>query len=169
MIPQPDEYAPFYASYVARVPEEDIVRAMETQQTEMQELLASIDEARSAHRYAVGKWSIREMVGHLGDSECVFGYRALAISRGDRASLPGFDEDTYVRSANFDGWKLADLTESLAARRQANILLFRNLDAMSWGRTGLANGLPVTVRALAWILVGHVRHHVAVLHERYGV
>lgn len=169
MIPRSDEYASFYASYVARVPEDDIVAAMTKQGEELTALLGSIDETRAAHRYAEGKWSIREMTGHLADAEAVFGYRALAISRGDRASLPGFDEDTYVRSANFDRWKMADLVEALAAYRRANLVLFRNLEELSWGRTGTANGSPVTVRALAWIIVGHARHHLAVLHERYGV
>jgi len=167
MRPEPTDYAPFYAGYIARVPEEDVLSAIETQSSETQKMLASIDEAAGSFRYAEGKWSVKELFGHLTDAERVFGYRALCISRGDENSLPGFDEQTYVASANFDSWKIGDLAEMYALARRTNIVLFRHLSPEDWNRRGLANNSPVTVRALAYMIVGHERHHLNVLRERY--
>lgn len=169
MRPQPTDYAPFYAGYIDLVPEEDVLSAIETQSSETQKVLAKLDEEQALYRYAEGKWSVKEIFGHLTDAERVFGYRALRIARGDQSPLPGFDEETYVAAANFDAWKIGDLGEMYALVRRANIVMFRNLPADAWQRRGLANNLEVTVNALAHMIVGHERHHLNVLRERYRV
>lgn len=167
MRPADTDYASPYAGYVARVPEDDILSAIERQSSETQKLLASIDDSRAAFRYADAKWSVKDVVGHFVDTERIMGYRALAIARGETQSLPGFDENEYVRNAQFDAWRIGDLSEEYALVRRTNIVFFRNLAAEAWDRRGVASGHPVTVRALAYIIVGHERHHLNVLKERY--
>lgn len=169
MRPDSNDYGSWYAGYVSLVPEEDVLSAVETQSSETQKLLASIDDAKASHRYAEGKWSIKEVIGHITDAERVFGYRALCISRGEQNPLPGFDEKEYVKTANFDTWKIGDLAEAYALGRRANIVFFRNLPAEAWTRRGSASGYEVTVNALAYIIAGHERHHLKVLREKYGV
>lgn len=167
--PASTDYGPSYAGYVALVPEDDILSALETQSTETQRLIGSVDEQTAAMRYAEGKWSVKEVLGHLVDTERVMSYRALAFARGETQPLPGFDENDYMRHANFDAWKLVDLAEQYALVRRSTILLFRNLPDEAWSRRGIASDNPVTVAALAWIIVGHERHHTKVLRERYRV
>ncbi|HEX8171443.1 MAG TPA: DinB family protein [Thermoanaerobaculia bacterium] len=156
-----------YAGYVDLVPEDDVLSAIELQSSETQKLLSSLDESRAAHRYAEGKWSVKEVLGHVCDAERIFGYRMLAIARGETQSLPGFDENSYVATAAFDRWRLGDLAEHYALLRRANIVLLRNLPEEAWDRPGVANGNRVTVRTIAHVIVGHERHHVKVLRERY--
>ena len=163
------DYAPAFAGYVSLVPEEDVVSVIEQQSSETQKLIASLDEGRAMYRYAEGKWSVKEVIGHLTDAERVFGYRALCISRGDKNSLPGFDENEYMRNANFDDWRVGDLAESYALTRRANIVMFRNLREDVWDRRGVANNNEITVRALAYVIAGHERHHLKVLRERYQI
>ena len=167
MRPAPTEYSPAFAPYLALVTEDDVLSAIEQQSSATQKLLSSLDESRAAFRYETGKWSVKEVVGHMVDAERIMGWRALAIARGETQPLPGFEEDDYVRNAKFDDWRLGDLAEAYALGRRANIVFFRNLPEEAWDRRGTANGSPVTVRALAWIIVGHERHHLNVLRERY--
>lgn len=167
--PDTGDYGPALAGYISLVPEEDVLSAMEQQSSEMQKVLASIDEKKAAHRYGEGKWSVKEVIGHVVDAERIFGFRALAISRGDAQPLPGFDENAYVANAFFDDWKLGDLAEHYALARRANIVFFKNLRDDAWELRGTANRAVVTVRALAYVIVGHERHHLQVLRERYGV
>lgn len=167
--PAVTDYAPSHAGYIALVPEEDILIAIEEQSAVTQKLLASLDETKAAYRYAEAKWSVKEVLGHVIDAERIFAYRALAIARGETQPLPGFDENDYVRTASFDSWKLGDLSEHYALVRRSTIVLFRNFPAEAWDGRGIANGNPVTVPALAWIIVGHERHHVQILRERYLV
>ena len=169
MRPRETDYASFYAGYVSLVPEEDVLAAIEQQSSATQRLLSSLDDARGAYRYQEGKWSVKQVIGHVIDAERVFGYRALCISRGETQPLPGFDEQEYMREANFDDWRIGDLAESYALTRRANIVQFRNLPKEAWDRRGIASNNPVTVRALAYIIVGHERHHLGVLRERYLV
>lgn len=170
MRPATTDFASFYAGYVSLVEDtDDIVSVIEAQSSDTQKLLATLDESRAGYRYADGKWTIREVIGHVADSERILGYRALAIARGETQRLPGFDEQDYVRNAAFDEWKLGDLAEQYALVRRSHIVLFRNLPTEAWERRGVANGSEVTVNALAWIIAGHERHHVKVLRERYGV
>ncbi|MFP5245595.1 MAG: DinB family protein [Thermoanaerobaculia bacterium] len=167
MRPAPADYADFYRGYVDLVPEEDVLAAIEDQSLATQKLIASLDEVTASYRYAEGKWSIKQILGHIADAERVFGYRALAIARGETQPLPGFDENEYVRNAAFDSWKLGDLAEEYALVRRTNLVFFRNLPPEAWERRGTANDSPITVRAIAWIIVGHERHHIQVMHERY--
>lgn len=167
--PADTDYASFYAGYVSLVPEDDVLSVIETQSSETQRLISSLDEQRATHRYAEGKWSVKEVIGHLTDGERVFGYRAMCIARGETSSLPGFDENEYMKYANFDSWRLGDLAESYALVRRSNIVMFRNFDDEAWNRRGVANNTPVTVRALAYVIAGHERHHLKVLRERYRV
>jgi hypothetical protein len=167
--PTESDYAPPHAAYVALVPEDDVLSAMEQQSSVMQKVLASLDEARAAQRYGEGKWSIKEVIGHIADAERIIGYRALAVARGEQQPLPGFDENEYVRNAAFDDWKVGDLAEEYALVRRSNIVFFKNLRPEAWQRRGIANGATVSVLGLAYVIVGHERHHLNVLRERYNV
>ena len=167
--PSETEYAPFYAGYVALVPETDILAVLAGQLTEVRRVAASIAPDRETWRYAEGKWSFREVVGHLVDAERVFGYRAFCFSRGETAALPSFDENQYVVAATSDAIPLRELVEELALVRQSNQAFLRRLRDPEWTRVGTASGKPVTVRALAWIMAGHPRHHLNILRDRYGV
>lgn len=165
--PAVTEYAPFYAGYVQESPDGDVVRTMERQIVETAAFLAGIPEAKADHRYAPGKWSIKEVVGHVADAERVFAYRALRFARGDATPLPGFDENAWVPVADFGARTLANLTAELVAVRRGSVALFGSLDDAAARRAGTASGKPIVARALAWIIVGHERHHVRVLRERY--
>ena len=167
--PGEGEYAPFYAGYVALVPESDILAVLERQAGELRELAASVPEARETYRYGEGKWSVREVLGHLVDGERVFGYRAFCISRGERAGLPSFDENHYVAQARSNAIPLAEIADELALVRESNLAFLRRLEPREWERAGTASGKTVTVRALAWVMAGHPRHHVRILRERYGL
>ena len=168
-IPRPDasEYAPFYGTYVTKVPEGNVLTLLEAQREETQALLASIPEGRGLHRYAPGKWSIKELIGHVTDAERIFGYRALRFARGDRTPLPGFDEKVYAPAGKFDVRPLANLAAELDAVRHATIALFEGLDPEALTRHGPASNNEVSVRALAYIIAGHERHHLGILRERY--
>jgi len=167
--PEATEYAPFYETYVKLVRGTDILRTLEEQQATVRKALGKVPEVRGGFRYAEGKWSIREVMGHCSDAERVFGYRALAFARGEKAPLPSFDENEYARIAGHDGVPLADLLEEFGAVRAATLHLLRQFSAEAWRRTGVASGKPISVRAIAFVMAGHVAHHLAILHERYGV
>lgn len=165
--PGADEFAPFYAGYVARVPEGEVAAALESQLEDTLIVLRGLGEDQAGHRYAPGKWSIREVVGHLADTERIMAYRALRIARGDATPLPGFAEDDYVAHAGFDERTLQDLCEELSAVRLATLLLLRGLPAEAWTRRGTSNGHETSVRALAYVIAGHELHHREILRERY--
>lgn len=167
--PESGEHVPYYSRYIALVPGDDAGPALATQIAETLGMLKDVDEPRALHRYQPGKWSVKEVLGHVMDAERVFAYRALRFARRDATALPGFDENTWVPAANFDRLPLADLLVEFAAVRAATVRLFRNLEPEALTRRGTANGDPVSVRALAWIIAGHERHHRGVLRERYGV
>ena len=165
--PEKTEYAPYYETYVSLVNETDVVATLENQLIEMQNLLGEISEEKGAHAYVEGKWTIKELIGHLNDGEKIFAYRALRIARADKTPMEGFEQDGYIENANFNDWRLADLTEEFTLLRRANILFFKNLTEEAWTRTGTASGSPVSVKALAYIIIGHVRHHTNILRSRY--
>ena len=166
--PEPSEYVPYYETYISKVPAKtNLLTVLEDQRRETQQLLAGLSDAKALHRYAPGKWSIKEVVGHLMDSERVFCYRALGFARADGNPLPGFDEKAWVPAGRFDARSLKDLAGEFDAVRRATIALFAGLDADALARRGTANNNPITVRALAWIIAGHERHHIAILRERY--
>ncbi len=165
--PAPGEHGAYYARYVEAVPDGDLLRTLEDQAEATLALLREVGAARGGFRYAPGKWSVREVVGHLADTERVMTHRALRFARGDEAELPGFDQDAYVAAAGFDRRSLADLAEELADVRKATLKLFGGMDVEAFERGGVASGSRVTVRALAWITAGHERHHQRILRERY--
>ena len=168
-LPRPgeDESAPFYHGYIAKVPGERIGEYLATQLREVQQLLASLDDAGARYRYAPEKWSVKEIVGHLCDAERIFAYRLLRIARADTTPLPGFDENAYVPPAAFDARPLGDLLRELEAVRGSTIALVEGLPAGAWERRGQASGKSISTRAIAYIIVGHVAHHLDVLRERY--
>jgi hypothetical protein len=167
--PADTEYAPFYAGYVSLVPEDDVLVALERQVEELRALSVSVPRELELHRYAPDKWSVRQVVGHMTDGERVFGYRAFCISRGEQAPLPAFEENAYVAQAGYDAVPLGELVDELVAVRRGNLAALRLLTASDWGRTGTASGKSVSVRALAYVMAGHPRHHLAVLRSRYGI
>src|SRR5436305_7813101 len=164
--PASTEHLPYFAKYIDLVPEDDVLPALESQLGEMVTFLRSVPEAEAGVRHPPYTWSIKEVVGHLTDSERVFGYCALRFGRGDATPLPSFDENEYVKAAKFDRLPLAALVDEFEALRRSHVLLFRHLPAEAWTLSGKANSSPITVRALAYILVGHVRHHTAILRRR---
>ena len=165
--PADHEYAPHYAGYIARVPDGDIMTLLARQIEETTAFLTGLTEAQGNYRYAPGKWSIKEVVGHLADAERVFAYRALRFARGDATPLAPFDENAWVPQADCDQRTLKDLTEEFRAVRHATIPLVRSLTDETAVRTGTASGRTVSVRALVYISLGHELHHLAVLRERY--
>jgi hypothetical protein len=168
--PGADEYAQFYAGYIARVPDGvDLLALLAEQRDTTVARFAAVPADRREFRYAPGKWSVKEIVGHLSDVERIMAYRALRIARGDTTPLAGFEENDYVPLARSDDLALDQLVGEWVAAREATIALFRNLPAEAWTRRGTANGAEVSVRALAFIIAGHERHHLETLRTRYGV
>jgi hypothetical protein len=165
--PSEAEYAPEYRAYINQVNESDILPVLRSQMDDLDTLLERVAAERQTYRYAEGKWSIREIVGHLIDGERVFGYRAFCIARGEKQNLPGFDQDDYLLTAPYHNIELDDLLSELRLVRLGNIAMFRTLDEEAWNRVGTANENQITVRAIAFALAGHVRHHMNVLRERY--
>ena len=165
--PQPEEYAPYYERYISLVPGTDVLAALEDQRRQTLLLLSGRAEADGDLRYAPDKWSLKEVVGHVNDSERIMSYRALRISRGDQTPIEGFEQDDYVRNAPFAQRSLADLIEDYIAVRRATVSLFRNLDVRDWNRRGVANKNEVTVRALAYLIAGHELHHRQIVEEKY--
>lgn len=165
--PQPGEYAPYYDRYLSLVPANDILAALEDQRREMLLLLCGRTEADGDLRCAPDKWSLKEVLGHVNDSERILSYRALRISRADATPIEGYEQDDYVRNGPFARRPLADLIEDYIAVRRATVSLFRNLDEAAWSRRGVANKNEVTVRALAYIIAGHELHHRRIIEEKY--
>ncbi len=168
-LPAADEYAPYYGRYIGLLPPDDVLETLEAQAASTAALLAATAEGRGTFRYADGKWSVKEVVGHVTDAERVFACRALRFGRADTTALPGFDENLYVPAGRFDRRTLADLAAELAAVRAATLALFRGFDDEALLRRGTASGHGVSVRGLAAIIAGHERHHVGLLRERYGL
>jgi hypothetical protein len=165
--PAAGEYNPYYSKYIDLVPDGDVVSTLASQIGGTLATLRAISDADSLKRYAPGKWSIREMFGHMNDTERIFAYRALRIARGDQTPLPGFEQDDYIVPGKFDARSWSSLIDELEAIRISNLALFRGLDEEAWRRSGTASQSPVSVRAIAFIIAGHERHHMIVLHEKY--
>lgn len=165
--PEPGEYAPFYETYVSKIKGNDILGILEAQRLQMAQLYAAHSERDGNFRYAPDKWTVKEVLGHVTDTERIFTYRALRIARGDQTPLPGFEQNDYVPAGNFAARTMADLAEEFALVRGASIALFKSLPKDAWPRRGVASKNEVTVRALAFIVAGHELHHRLVLEERY--
>ncbi|HEV7745736.1 MAG TPA: DinB family protein [Pyrinomonadaceae bacterium] len=165
--PQPNEAASDYFVYIDRVESDDIVSVLETQLDDAQNFLSSISEEQSLHRYAPDKWSMRELLGHVNDGERVFMYRAMWFARGFEAPLPSFDQEIGFKAAESDKVSWANHLEEFRAIRLSTLAFFHNLPAAAWLRSGIASDNTVTVRAIAYIVAGHLSHHLNVLRERY--
>jgi DinB superfamily len=165
--PEKNEYAAYYETYVSLVEELDIVAAMQLQQKELETIFSQITVEKGLYAYSEGKWTIKQLLGHLIDGERVFSYRALRIGRGDQTPLPGFDQDPYVENGNFNETNLADLLNEMLHLRESNILMFSNFTQDNFDNFGTASENKITTLALAYIMVGHVRHHVNILKEKY--
>lgn len=165
--PEITEYKDDYEDYASLVEETDVVSAMRKQLAEVENLFASISEEKGEFTYATGKWTIKELLGHLINGERVFSYRALRIARGDQTPLSGFDQDLLTDNGNFNAISLADLLEEFSHLCQANIVFFQNLTDEAWDRTGTVNDTPASVRAIAYNMVNHVRHHIDSLRFHY--
>lgn len=167
MRPQTTEHDPYYSRYIDLVPEGDILTILEAQIGDTAALLSGVSEERAAGSYEPGKWSIKEVIGHLSDTERIMGYRALRIARNDRTPIEGFDQEPYVRHANFGRHTLRTLANDLCTVRQSSLGLLRSFDAEAWTRCGIANNAEITVRALAYVIAGHELHHRRILENRY--
>jgi uncharacterized damage-inducible protein DinB len=165
--PESSEYAPYYERYTSLVPEGDVVSILTRQLGESLKLLRGIDEAQANYRYAPDKWSIKQLLGHVIDTERVFTYRALRFARNDPQALIGYDQDQFVNGADFDARTFADLVDEFEHVRRATIHLFKPLSDEEWLRRGTANDNEVSVRGLAFILAGHETHHMSILKSRY--
>jgi len=165
--PSAGEHAPYYGKYIALVPDGDVVSVLRDQSAETVRLLRNLSPGKADYAYAPGKWTVKEVVGHVIDAERIFAYRALRFARGDKTELAGFDENTYVPAGQFGLRTMNDLLDEFEVVRASTIQLARHLDAEALDRRGTASQNPVSVRALLYIIAGHERHHVALLRERY--
>jgi uncharacterized damage-inducible protein DinB len=167
--PGADEAALFYYGYIGKVPSENLRLELTEQMEELERLLSPLSDQAALARYAEGKWSVKEILGHLTDTERIFGYRLLRISRGDVTPMEGYDENAYVPAGRFDRRPLALLLAEFRAVRLSTMAFMEGLPEECWTRRGVANGKSVTARALAYIIIGHVTHHLGVLRDRYGL
>ncbi|MFT4032545.1 MAG: DinB family protein [Siphonobacter sp.] len=161
----------YFSNYIDLVADEqDVFEVLKRQCDQIVRLYETLILPEQAEfRYAEGKWSLKEMLGHMVDTERVFAYRAMCIARGEKQSLPGFDENGYMASAEFAYWSLADLLDYYQFTRKSNIIMFHNLSEKAQQRIGNANGHPVSARAMVWVLAGHEKHHLRILKDRYGL
>lgn len=166
--PEPGEYADYYGGYIKLIPQnKSIFDVLETGRDNMQLLIKSINEEKGDYAYAEGKWSIKEVLGHLADVERIMTYRAMCIARGEKQSLPGFEQDDYVRTAGFNRRSLASLAEELLLLRTSGLALFRSFTGADGLRWGKSNNYDTTARAFLFIIAGHELHHMNILKERY--
>ena len=166
--PEAGEFAEYYGKYMAKAGgADDPVERLATQLRDFTTFLRAIDPAKRLYRYAEEKWSVQQMLQHVTDTERIFAYRALRIARGDQTPLPGFDQDPYVPASEADAANWDDLVREFSAVRESTLALLRLFPQGAWRRMGTASNNPISVRAIAWILAGHVEHHLAVLRERY--
>ena len=167
--PEKTEYDPYYETYVSLVPDGDLLGVLERQPAELHALFAGMPEEKGGFAYAEGKWSIKELLGHLTDGERMFMYRIFRISRGDTTPIEGFEQDGYIENAHSNSRSFDDLIEEFALLRSANMIFFNSLLEVAWFRMGTANNCEISVRALAYIMAGHITHHLNILKTRYLV
>ena len=165
--PEPTDYTHYYHKYISLVPDGDIVATLQAQLESTLALLRSIPADKADHAYAPGKWTIKQAIGHVNDTERVFAYRALCIGRGDQTPLPGFEQDDFVANTDYSQRTLADLIEEFAAVRQSSLHLLKHFTDTEWNRTGTASGNHTTAKALAFMIAGHDLYHCALMRERY--
>jgi hypothetical protein len=167
--PAAGDYATYFQGYIDRVPDGDVMTQLAAQGLRMQQLLSSVSEAQGDFSYAPGKWTVKRLALHIADGERMFCYRAMCLARGDQQELPGFDENAYAEHDGSADRTLASIIEEYVSVRAATLTLFAGFGEAAWSRRGIANGNPVTVASLPWIITGHDLHHFAMLQERYGL
>jgi len=167
--PQEAEYDPYYQKYVALVPENEIIPVLDEQTEQLRSLFGDFAEDRGTFAYEEGKWTLKEVLSHLIDAERIFGYRVFRIARGDKTPIEGFEQDGYIENSHANGRSFSELLEEFGLLRRANLLFYKNLQDRDWLRNGTANKVSISVRALAWVTAGHVRHHIGVLRSRYQI
>ena len=165
--PAPSEHAPYYGQYIDQVAQGDLLEVLRSQIGEYESLFGGLPEARGDHAYAAGKWTLKEVLGHVIDAERVFAYRALTFGRNDQSALPSFDENAWIGPAEFRSRTLADLVEEFTAVRASSVALFEHFPDAAISRIGTASGKLISVRALGYIIAGHAHHHAKVIRERY--
>jgi hypothetical protein len=165
--PETDEFDPYYNTYISLVADDDIISILDKQPGELSRLISHLPEERGTSAYAEGKWTIKEVLSHLIDGERMFAYRVLRISRGDETPIEGFEQDGYIETSNANNRSFAELLEEFGLLRKANLLLVNNLSDDASRRLGTASEKAVSVRALVYIMAGHIRHHINILNQRY--
>lgn len=165
--PSSRESASYYKYYISLTTGTDVLKSLQNQLSQIKKSFGSVPKNKQTFRYAKVKWSVKELLGHITDAERIFGYRALRIARNDKTHLAGFEENFYVKNGSFDKRSMTSLLDEFIFLRKANIELFKNLDEKKLALKGTANGSPVSVRALAYIISGHTKHHLGILKERY--
>ena len=166
--PDASEYATFYQAYIGPIADDNVLEMLNEQPAAL-ESLRSLSDSGATYRYEPHKWSVKEVIGHITDSERIFAYRMLRIARGDQTPLAGFDQQPYVDIAHFDRLPMGSLLDSFRTARTSTLSLVGELDNDAWPRMGVASGVPVSARALAYIIAGHATHHIGILRDRYGL
>ncbi len=169
MKPKPEDYDAIYGGYISLIGDDDIIEVLEEQRKTSKKFLKSFTEKQGYYSYADGKWTVKEVLGHVIDTEKIMAYRALAIARGEKQSLPGFEQDEYVAESNFNNRSLDDLINEFLTARESNLILFKSFDEEIFIRRGIASESEVTVLALIYINAGHEKHHMKILSEKYGL
>lgn len=167
--PQPGDYVPFHETYISKIGEGDILEILKDQQESTYAFLRSVPADKALYAYAEGKWTVKQCIGHMTDTERVMAYRAMRFARNDDTPLPGFDQDDHVANSHHNDLELNDLIEEFKLTRQANLYFFKSLNADEKQRYGLASGNRVTVNALLYIIAGHETHHIQLFKQRYGL
>jgi len=167
MKPNPGDYAPYYERYISLLPDDDIISILEVQKKTSEEFLKTLSEEQGNISYAEGKWTIKEVIGHIIDVERVMAYRALSFSRNEEQSLPGFEQDDYITNSNYSQRSVEDLINEFKAVRNANLIMFKSFSDEMLNRSGIASYNKVTVLALIYIIAGHEKHHIKILKEKY--
>lgn len=165
--PETNEFAPYYNNYISLIEGDGVMPVLNSQVAEIRSMFVNIPEEKGSLAYATGKWTIKELLSHLIDGERIFAYRILRVSRGDETPIEGFEQDDYIENSNANNRSFADLLDEFDLQRQSNLLLVNNISDEGSKRMGKASGKPVSVRALTYIMAGHVSHHVKILKERY--
>jgi uncharacterized damage-inducible protein DinB len=169
MRPSVKDYAPYYKGYIDKIKGDDINYILHEQLTSISDFFKNVSEEKGNYAYAEGKWSVKEVLGHMIDTERVFAYRALCIARGEKQSLPSIEQDDYVKEGSFNKRGLKDLVNEITLVRKANLVLFDSFSEKELNRRGIASNNEVTVRALLFIIAGHAMHHITILREKYSV
>jgi hypothetical protein len=167
--PEPNEFDAYYGTYISLINTDDCLDLLTAQPPALRAIFSAMPEEKGAFAYEAGKWTIKELLSHIIDGERIFAYRVLRISRGDETPIEGFEQDGYIENSNANARSFADLIDEFELQRHSNMLLFRNLDDEASRRMGTASGNPISVRALAYIMAGHVEHHINILNHRYLV